>query len=386
MLDHSPIATSSVIEAPSFLDVSHYARTGRSGESYAQVMARGLRAMCDAAGFTHERREAAVALIRDLLEPWGQLPIGRGPTGASDITDEHFPIEFSLALEDGVPEVRVLFEAQPEVFRQTDLWLAAWDVCEKLEREHGVSLARLRQVADLYEPTSPTCRYALWHGVSFTAAGAPKFKVYLNPLAQGPRRGPAVICETLTRLGFTSALQDVFVDCEGGCEFRFISLDLGDCESARVKIYRVHHNATRPEIESWLRVIPGCSPDLVDQFWATIAGGGERFTGLPVSTYLSLDSRNSRPSTATIHFPVRSYATDDLEVHERLKAFLTGDDRAIYERVIAAIATRPLEAGLGLHSYVALRLHHGSRHVTVYLSPEAYRTDAPRESRTHNLS
>jgi hypothetical protein len=25
---------------------------------------------CDAAGFTHERREAAVALVRDLLEGW----------------------------------------------------------------------------------------------------------------------------------------------------------------------------------------------------------------------------------------------------------------------------------------------------------------------------
>lgn len=380
MLDCSNIETATVVEGLFPPDVAprQVLRVGRNpNESFSHVMARGMRALCDSVGFSPAQREASVALMRDLIEPWGSRSIGHSPSGCSDITDEHFPIEFSVAFEDGVPEVRVLFEAQPDEFRQGDLWQAGWKLCEKLEREHGVSLARLRRIADLYEPTSPSCRYAIWHGVSFAPTGAPKFKVYLNPLAQGPKRGPGVICETLARLGFVSALQDVFAECDGGCEFRFISLDLSDSPDARVKVYRVHHNATRSEIEAWLRVVPGYSAELVDEFWSKIAGEDERFSRLPVSTYLSLDSRDSRPSTATIHFPVRSYAQDDLEVCKRIQSFLTGDARAAYERAIAAFAARPLDTGVGLHSYVSVRLHHGSKHATIYLSPEAYRTEAP---------
>lgn len=348
-------------------------------ETYTAVATRCLHSLCDAVGFTPAQREASIALIRDLMEPWGAQAIGNSPSGFSDITDEHFPIEFSLALEDGVPEVRVLFEAQADVFRQSDLWQAGWEVCEKLERSYGVSLDRLRKVADLFEPNSPTCRYALWHGVCFSPSAPPKFKVYLNPLARGADRGPAVIRETLARLGFASAMQDVFADCDGGCEFRFFSLDLSNSLDARVKVYRVHHNATRGEIDSWLRVVPGYSPSLVNEFWTTIAGPEDRFSRLPVSTYLSLDSRHPRPSTATIHFPVRSYADSDLEVCQRVQSFLTGDELKHYERALACFATRPLAAGLGLQSYVSMRLHSGPRHVTVYLSPEAYTIQPPRD-------
>jgi DMATS type aromatic prenyltransferase len=355
-----------------------YRQRHSSENSYCDVAASGLSALCNAVGFTEAQREAALELVRDLLEPWGQEAVGALPAGRSDITDEHFPIEFSLALENGVPEVRVLFEAQAAQFRQSDLWQAGWAVCEKLERKYGVSLARLREVADLYEPTSPSCRYALWHGVSFSPNQAPKFKVYVNPLAQGSERGPAVVRETLARLGFTSAMQDVFADSDSRCEFRFLSLDLSDSPAARVKVYRVHYDSTPDEIESWLRVVPGYSKPLVDEFWSSVAGAEPRFSSMPVSTYMSLDSRSPKPSSATIHFPVRSYADSDLQVRERMQSFLTGPELDYYERAIASFATRPLEEGLGLHSYVSVRLHPGSRHVTVYLSPEAYRVEPPR--------
>jgi hypothetical protein len=314
----------------------------------------------------------------DLLSPWAGRAIGARPTGVSDISDEHFPIEFSLALEDGVPEVRVLFEAQADVFRQRDLWQAGWDVCTKLEQSYDVSLQRLRQVADLFEPSSPSCKYAMWHGVSFSPAGPPKFKVYLNPLAKGPDRGPLAIRESLSRLGFAPALQDVFTVCDHDCEFRFFSLDLSDSPDARVKVYRAHHDATREQIESWLRVVPGYSCALVDQFWASMARTDGRFSGLPVSTYLSLNSRSPRPSSATIHFPVRNYAETDLAVYRRIRSFLKHDELVHYERAMASFTNRPLEAGIGIHSYVSLRLHSGPRHFTVYLSPEAYLVEPPR--------
>ena len=348
--------------------------------TYGAVATQCLKTLCDSVGFSPEQRDASVALLLDLISPWATLPIGTCPTGFSDITDEHFPIEFSLALENGVPEVRVLFEAQGTRFSQRELWAAGWAVCEKLEKHYGISLERLRKVSDLFEPTSPTCTYALWHGVCFSPSATPKFKIYLNPLAQGAEHGPAVISESLARLGFTSAIQDVFLNAERNCEFRFFSLDLSDSPDARVKVYRVHYNATREEIEAALRVVPGYSQELVDQFWSEVAGPEDRFSRLPVSTYLSLNSRHPRPSTATIHFPVRSYSDTDLEVACRVQAFLTPEELMHYTSALENFATRPLRSGVGLQSYVSVRLHSGPRHVTIYLSPEAYYIEPPRES------
>lgn len=374
-----------MIEEGSHGDALPFSQNGiqpfwKATDTYVGVATRLLRALCDAVGFSPTQRKTALAVCRELLTPWGETMIGSGPRGSSDITDEHFPIEFSLAIEDGVPEVRMLFEAQPATpISQASLWQEGWRLCERLEQSFaGVSIDRLRLVADLFEPTSPQCRYALWHAVSFSAEHAPKFKVYVNPLAQGADRGPAVVCEALTRLGFASALQDVFGNRDGRCEFRFFSLDLSKDPDARVKVYRVHHDATHDEIESWLRVVPGYSTDLVKQFWSTIAGPSSRFCRIPVSTYLSLNSRHERPTSATIHFPVRSYADNDLEVFQRLQEFMAPDEMELYSRALTCFTPRPLAAGIGLQSYVSVRLHDGPRHVTVYLSPEAYQVEAPR--------
>lgn len=341
-------------------------------DSYSTIATRSLHRLCSAVGFSRADRAASVATLEQMLHPWGRRAVGTGPAGESDITDEHFPIEFSLALENGVPEVRVLLEAQPVLFNQRGLWRAAWQSCEQLEQQHGVSLARLRAIADLYEPTSAQCRYAMWHGVGFAPGRKPQFKVYVNPLAQGPERGAEVVSETLTRLGFGRALHGVLGEHRHGSEFRFLSLDLEADPTARLKVYRVHHDSTRAEIESWLRVVPGYDHAGLDRFWSTIAGSNTRFTGMPISTYVSLDSRSAMPTSGTIHFPVRSYASDDLEVQERLRAFLTPEEFQTYETALSAFATRPLDAGIGLHSYVSVRLHQGKRHVTFYLSPEVY--------------
>ncbi|PRQ03971.1 tryptophan dimethylallyltransferase family protein [Enhygromyxa salina] len=356
-------------------------------QTYVQLAAATLRALCDNLGFVADERDRAIELATELLSPWGHQRIGRRPVGESDITDEHFPIEFSLAVEHGKPEIRMLFEAQADVFEQSALWAAGWELSERIASEHdGVCLERLRSIADLFEPSSATCRYAMWHCVSFTPGAKSKFKVYLNPLAQGRERAPVVIHDALRRLGFATAVTDMLDGTDERCEFRFFSLDLARTEDARVKVYRVHHNSTRSQIESWLRCIPGYPAEMIEEFWDTLAGSQQRFTGLPISSYLSLDSRSERPSSGTIHFPVRSYVADDLEVNHRLRWFLNEDEFDIYDRALSDFATRPLADGSGLHSYVALRIHPGPRHVTIYLSPEAYEVAPPNRSTDREIS
>ena len=43
-----------------------------------------------------------------------------------------------------------------------------------------------------------------------------------------------------------------------------------------------------------------------------------------------------------------------------------------YARALAAFARRPLEAGVGMQTYVSLRINKGTKRLTVYLAPELF--------------
>lgn len=157
-----------------------------------------------------------------------------------------------------------------------------------------------------------------------------------------------------------------------GDELKFFSLDLADDARARVKVYTVHRSATRQAISRALSAAPSFSPTAFDAYWKTIARTNGPFSGWPISTYVSLVSGDDAPSSSTVHFPTRAYATSDRVVYERVCELLEGADQATYRRAIAAFAGRPLEAGTGMHAYVSLGQEHGRARVTVYLASEAY--------------
>jgi hypothetical protein len=70
---------------------------------------------------------------------------------------------------------------------------------------------------------------------------------------------------------------------------------------------------------------------------------------------------------------------DDGEAHERIHRWLAGSglDADRYARLIAAFARRPLDAGVGMHSYVSFKCDAGMPKLTVYVAPEAYHTFPP---------
>jgi len=94
----------------------------------------------------------------------------------------------------------------------------------------------------------------------------------------------------------------------------------------------------------------------------------------PVFTCLSFVEGSARPQIATVHFPVRPYAGHDGAVRERVLRYLHPEGVATYERAIAAFARRPLAAGVGMHSYVSLRINKGRKRLTVYLVSELFKT------------
>jgi hypothetical protein len=112
-------------------------------------------------------------------------------------------------------------------------------------------------------------------------------------------------------------------------------------------------------------------PGIPDAFWEKVVGFDGPFNALPPTTYLALTSGHEEPTSATVHFPVRAYSENDQIIRQRLQSFLQPPDRDVYERVIGAFARRPLNAGVGMHSYVAVTSGKVPR-TTIYLAPEPY--------------
>ncbi|HEX3759783.1 MAG TPA: iron-containing redox enzyme family protein, partial [Kofleriaceae bacterium] len=97
----------------------------------------------------------------------------------------------------------------------------------------------------------------------------------------------------------------------------------------------------------------------------------------PVSCWAFTGS--SEPAGATLYAPIAYYVRDDAEARGRIRRWM---DRAeidpdAYDRALQAFARRPLEAGVGMHSYVSFKRERGLPRMTVYLAPEAYRTAPP---------
>jgi DMATS type aromatic prenyltransferase len=333
--------------------------------------------VCSAVGFGAEALAESVDVLEELLAPWGYEPIGERPVAPSDIGDDHSPVELSLVLTGVAPEVRVLFEARNGDSSPAGRWGAGEAVNEVIARRFGKSFARLHRIQDLFVPTAATSRYSMWHALCLHPDRPPEFKLYLNPQAHGPGDAPSVVREALVRLGYSRAAIGVTKCARQDDEIKFFSLDIDDSAAARVKVYKLHFEATRGDIERELASARDHVPGALESFWRAVAGSDGPFRGLPISTYLALTTEQDQPTTGAVHFPVRDYWESDRVIHDRVAELLDDVDRDFYQRGMRAFAGRRLEDGIGMQSYVSLRHHRGHRRVTVYLALEAYEVAAP---------
>jgi hypothetical protein len=71
--------------------------------------------------------------------------------------------------------------------------------------------------------------------------------------------------------------------------------------------------------------------------------------------------------------PVAAYARDDDAVRARVSDYLASEglDPEVYDTIIRGYADRPLSAGIGLQSWVALRRYQDLTRITLYLATEA---------------
>lgn len=336
-----------------------------------------LRMLCRGAGFGEET-ERVVATFRQLLTPWGEALLGERSGWVSDIGDDHSPIEFSVAIVDGQPEVRVLMEAQAEEPTIAAYRRAGLAFNKRLETEFGADLRRLRLVEDVFLPEDMRGAFAVWNAVCFSPGQAPTFKVYLNPQARGIELAHALTEKALVSLGFDRAFGAL------GCkatrrgpqldEIKYFALDLCASREARVKVYVHHHRATAEHLEVACSAARDHVPGEAREFTRAMTLGTRLLAHRSPFTCSSfVTAGDERPAAVTLYIPVCAYARDDSVIRGRVEGYLRsrGVDSSLYGRILDNFAHRSLDAGVGMQSWVALR--HGNRgpRITIYLSTES---------------
>jgi len=342
--------------------------------------------LCQGAGYGPDT-QAIVATLRRLLATCGDVSVRSNSSGwVSEISDDNTPVEFSVAMADGEAEVRALFEPAGEAPTLASYRAAGLEFNRSLEREFGADLRRFREVQDLFLPEQMTGPFAVWSSAVFRRGRPPAFKAYFNPNAQGSDNAPDLVHEALQRLGlgraWSSLAQHILARGAKLDELKYFALDLSNEAQARVKVYVRHHAASPEDLE--FASVPAHShvPREALDFVRAMRGGHGRLHPRAAFTCSSFSGdADDRPVATTVYVPVCAYARDDERVHARVRQYLIeqGGDPTLYDSVLASYANRPLDAGVGMQSWVAMRRQDEQVRMTVYLATEANRVFEPGE-------
>jgi DMATS type aromatic prenyltransferase len=325
-------------------------------------------------------------LLTSLLGPYGSRPLSEPPGWPCNVADDHSPVEFSLAYDDAGPSaLRILAEIPGSPPGARANMSAAFAFLEASAARYGLSTRRLEAVRDIFEAEQPHGPFVLWCSLVFRRGRQPEFKVYLNPEVHGVRHAPALVAESLRRLGLGEAYAAMLDRAVRPGELgeldrlTFFALDLDNGPQARVKLYLTHHQARTRDVARAAGAVDGVDPAAVAEFCAS-TGRTSQFDSLPLVGSYTLTEGAEKPVGYSIYVPIRGYVGDDEQARDRVRTILARHrfDTALLDRAIAAVTRRSLAAGVGLIAHVSLRLGLPRPGVTVYLSAEAHAVAAPR--------
>lgn len=327
-------------------------------------------------------------VLMDSLTDAVHRPLTLPPASRSFISDDHTPVEFSLAFTpDAAPTLRMLVEPGSASGGMAESGRVGLKVIREMADRWDFSTAQLDALEDLFFPDAAAGPMALWYALDLRPGGVPGVKVYLNPSANGPENAARTVREALHRLGHP----DAFTALPDGVGYPFIALDLGSWATPRVKVYVKHPRMSADDAATVSRSTPGLTEGQVGSFFRLVAGsflrpGGNaaessRLLRRPALTcHAFTDSESAAPSGFTLHVPVRDYVRDDEEALARATALLThfGMDVSALRRALAALTPRELTDGVGLIAYLALAYQQDQQpRITAYVSSEAYAVRPP---------
>lgn len=358
---------------------------GGAASSLYEHVSDQLRRLCGAIGMPPH---AALTGLSALIDPIGGRSLAEPPLWPTGVSDDHTPVEYSIACEVGQPPVlRILGETiarQPS--RQANLG-AALQLVDTLADRLDLALDRFHQVRQVFLNGDPQHDFAMWFSLVLRPDQQQEVKIYFNPDTQGTNRAPELVEEALWRLqlgrAYATALAYGVRPGQLGDRdrFAFFALDLHSRPHARIKVYLSHYDAEADDIVRASGAVAGVDGGAVRDF-LELTGCTGPLTNRPlVSGYTFVGTDTERPSTYSLYLPIRDYVSDDEQARELVLAVLRrfGLDPSVVDRAIAAVARRPLREGVGLIAHVSLRLTaNRTPGVTVYLSSEAYQVCPPR--------
>lgn len=326
--------------------------------------------------------KAMQAALGVLFEGWGSRSIELPSTWDSDITDDHSPFELSLSSCGDRMHLRALVEASPShVGNMRDLWHEGLELNRRIDALDPGALARFDTIADLFVP-DPTIqsRFAMWHAVSVDGEGRAKYKLYLNPHGRHASAASDVTRSALQRLGLRTAWTQLEpLLAAGDNQVVYFSLDLGSGANARAKVYLAHPRVRAASLEQQLACVPGYTPGIATKLLMDATGFEGPFSRRPILSCLSFTDAQTEPDL-TLHAPVRCYVTDDQEALRGLERLV--QTPGAVRRAVCEFARRPLDAGVGLLTYISRRVERNKAPVlTVYLSPELYKVTPVADAR-----
>ncbi|MER5602011.1 tryptophan dimethylallyltransferase family protein [Streptomyces sp. NPDC002265] len=343
--------------------------------------------LCDVAGLSASDAEIYARILLEMLGPVADRPLSLPPPSASFLSDDHTPVEFSLAFLPGAPPaLRVLLEPGADAADPAEGGRAGLLAVRAMARRWNFGTDRLDELEDLFFPSSPHGPFTLWCALELRPGGVPKVKVYLNPAASGRNRAAETVREALRRIGHRRAFA-VLPQADG---YPFFALDLGDWDEPRAKVYLRHDHLTAARAADLSRMRPGPDGRAVREFFQDVSGyadvtaplgAGPLRAGRPGLTCHAFTDRAARtPTGFTLHIPVRDYVRHDRDALSRATTVLRrrGMEPTALRRALSAVTSRDPRDGVGLVAYLALAHQQGRPpRVTAYVSSEAYRVRPP---------
>lgn len=348
----------------------------------AELGTNQLRGLGEALELPVADTQRLIEIFTHLLGTAAWRSAGDPPAYASDVVDDHTPFEMSIAVGGTAPELRILVEPVDGDPSLSGRWRAAREAGEWLRKHHGADLSRLDRIADLFEPRHEHALLALWYAIGVRKGSRFDVKAYFDLRARGTEHAVEVLEEALARLDLAAAYPRVLREAarRGPAldELVYFSLDLARRDDARVKVYFRHHHASAADAEHVIGRIGGAAEGDVTAFCDKILGDRGPYYARPLVSCWSF-ARGAEPSGATLYAPIAYYSQDDGEASARIRRWLEPQPETAlqYERAVRAFARRPLDRGVGMHSYVSFKRDRGTLRSTVYLAPEVYHTFAP---------
>ncbi|MFD7812008.1 tryptophan dimethylallyltransferase family protein [Streptomyces sp. NPDC059785] len=346
-----------------------------------------LTALGNVVGLAASDTAAYGRVLLDALGDSAHRPLSLPPASPSFISDDHTPVEFSLAFTPGAaPVLRMLVEPGWDSADMGGSGRAGLEVLREWAGRWNFSTDRLDTLEDLFFPAAAEGPFAVWYALELRPGGVPGVKVYLNPSAGGAGHAARTVREALRRLGHRGA----FAALPEAAGYPFFALDLGSWAMPRVKVYVRHTRLSTDHARVLSRAYSDLAGGQTKAFFqratepAPALGretdGREPLRRPPLTTHSFTDSGTGTASGFTLHIPVRDYVHSDEEAHARATALLTdfGMDASVLTRALAALTPRELGDGVGLIAYLALaHQQHRQPRITAYVSSEAYAVRPP---------